>query len=78
MEKNQIVKIMQEIAVVEEEEEEAQVLVEEAIIQVKKMVRMKKNNFKILEAHQEDVGVEIKEEEVVAILNVIIATNLVI
>ena len=38
----------------------------------------KPTKVKILEDHKEDVDVEIKEEEVMAILNVIIVANLVI
>ncbi|PPR82795.1 hypothetical protein GOBAR_AA37916 [Gossypium barbadense] len=53
-------------------------LVKEVKMQAWKMDGNKPTKVRILEDHKEDVDVEIKEEEVVAILNVIIVANLVI
>ncbi|WCJ24624.1 hypothetical protein M5689_006569 [Euphorbia peplus] len=61
-------------------------VVEEAILQPRSMVGMKQLKVRISEIHKEDMDVDvdmdvdekIKEEEVEAISNVIIATNLVI
>lgn len=80
MEKNQILKIKQEILVAEEEEAlegEGQTLAE-AIIHPQKKVGMKQTKTKILEVHLQDVGAKIKEEEVMAIWNATTATNMVI